>query len=90
MTEFESTLIRTRGDKLLYEAHPSGQASTTFPSIAISGDSVVFELPEHDFPQRVGYTRIGADSLLARIEGTRAGRMRRIPFPYRRVTCPAK
>ena len=90
LTEFESTLIRAKDETLFYEAHPSGQPSATFPSIAISADSVVFELPEHDFPQRVGYTRIGTDSLVAWIEGTRNGRSRRLPFPYRRVACPGR
>jgi hypothetical protein len=88
MIEFESTLIRQRGGRLVYAANPSGQAPATFTAIVANGDSVVFELPEHDFPQRIGYTRRGADSLLAWIEGTRGGAMRRIPFTYARVACP--
>ena len=50
-------------------------------------DSVVFEAPEHDFPQRVGYRRVGSDSVLAWVEGTMKGKTRRIEFPYRRVQC---
>ena len=49
--------------------------------------TVVFENRTHDFPQRVGYRKVGADSLLAWIEGERNGRTRRIEFPYRRVRC---
>jgi hypothetical protein len=87
MTEHESTLIRVTNGKLAYHANPSGQKPTTFPAIVVSADSVVFEAPEHDFPQRVGYARRGADSLIAWIEGTSNGRTRRIPFQYKRVAC---
>ena len=90
MVEHESTLIRWKGDRLVYEANPSGQAPTTFPAIVATADSVVFEAPEHDFPQRVGYRRNGADSLSAWIEGTSNGKTRRIPFLYARSACPAR
>ena len=49
----------------------------------------VFENPEHDYPQRVGYRRIGTDSVLAWIDGTNNGTQQRVEFPYRRVPCPA-
>jgi hypothetical protein len=51
---------------------------------------VVFENPKHDFPQKVGYQRDGADTLLAWIEGTDKGQTRRIEFPYRRAMCQRK
>jgi hypothetical protein len=86
--ETESTIIRQRGSMLEYEARPSGQATAVFPAIHVSADSVVFELKEHDFPNRIGYMRRGADSLVAWIEGTRGGQVRRIPYAYRRGTCP--
>jgi hypothetical protein len=87
--EYELTLIRQDGARLLYEAHPSGQAPATFVASVANGDSVVFAAPEHDFPQRVGYRRIGRDSVLGWVEGTMRGTQRRIEFPYRRVACPA-
>jgi hypothetical protein len=48
---------------------------------------VLFENAAHDFPQRIGYRRLGNDSLVAWIEGTRQGRTRRVEFPYGRVAC---
>jgi hypothetical protein len=54
----------------------------------VTDTTVVFENPQHDFPQRVGYERKGGDALLAWIEGTRNGQTRRVEFPYRRVACP--
>ena len=61
----------------------------TFVARAANEDSVVFEAPEHDFPQRVAYRRVGRDSVLAWVEGTMNGATRRFEFPYRRVPCPA-
>lgn len=89
LAEYELTLIKQDGARLLYEAHPSGQPATTFVASVANADSVVFADPTHDFPQHVGYRRIGRDSVLAWIDGTVRGAQRRIEFPYRRVTCPA-
>jgi len=88
LAEYELTLIKQDGARLLYEAHPSGQPPATFVASVANGDSVVFAAPEHDFPQRVGYRRVGRDSVLGWIEGTMRGARRRIEFPYRRVACP--
>ena len=87
LAEYELTLIKQDGARLLYEAHPSGQPATTFTATVANGDSVIFAAPGHDFPQRVAYRRIGRDSVLAWIDGTMKGAQRRIEFPYRRVAC---
>jgi hypothetical protein len=87
---YELVLIREDTTGLAYEAHPSGQESATFPAILVSDTSLIFEDPEHDFPQRIGYDRVGSDSLVGWIEGTRDGESRRIDFPYRRVRCPSE
>ena len=84
--EHEFVVINVRDGRLAYEAHPSGQAPATFLSKQLTATSVVFENPDHDFPQRVGYERRG-DSLLAWIEGSQNGRTRRVEFPYQRVSC---
>jgi hypothetical protein len=87
LVEYELVLVRRAGDRLLYEAHPSGQPSATFAAGETSDSMVVFENPAHDFPQRVGYRRLSGDSLGAWIEGTVGGHVRRIDFPYRRSRC---
>ena len=86
--EYELTLIRQDSTRLIYEAHPSAQPVATFVARTATADSVVFEAPEHDFPQRVGYRRIGSDSVLGWIDGTIKGKSQRVEFPYRRVPCP--
>ena len=88
LTDYELTVIAERDGRLLYDAHPRGQPAATFVATSATGDSVVFEAPGHDFPQRVGYRRIGRDSVLAWIDGTVDGKLMRVPFPYRRVACP--
>ena len=87
LVAYELVVIRERGDRLVYIAHPSGQPSAEFMSTALSEGSVVFENAGHEFPQRIGYRRQGP-SLHAWIEGTEEGQERRVEFPYRRVSCP--
>ena len=85
---FELVVIREQGDRLAYEAHPSGQPSAVFLSGSVSDATVVFENRDHDFPQRIGYERSAPDSLLGWIEGSQDGKRRRLEFPYRRAVCP--
>lgn len=90
LVEYELTVIREKAGKILFEAHPSGQAGAVFAATNVSKDSVIFEAPEHDYPQIVGYRRSGRDSVTAWIDGKQGGKRQRIEFPYRRVACPGK
>jgi hypothetical protein len=76
-----------RGGKLVYAAAPSGQTAAEFTSVLVSDSAVTFENLAHDFPQRVIYRRNAADSVIARVEGVRKGRVRGIDFACRRVPC---
>jgi hypothetical protein len=89
LVEYELVLIKEHEGKLAYEAHPSGQPTATFTASTASDSSVVFENPQHDFPQRVGYRRNGADALDAWIEGQANGKARRVDFSYQRARCEA-
>lgn len=48
------------------------------------GATLVFENPEHDFPQRIMYSQLSADSLLAEISGMVNGSLKRQQFPMHR------
>jgi hypothetical protein len=86
--EYEFLILRLRADDWSYEAHPSGQAPATFRTAGPpTGDEVLFANPAHDYPQQIGYRRVGRDSLLAWIAGTVGGESRRVEFPYARVSC---
>jgi len=88
LVEYELVIVRQQDSTLVYEAHPSGQPSASFTAHRASDSAVVFENPAHDFPQKVGYRRVGRDSLVAHIEGVMRGQTRRIEFPYTRARCP--
>jgi hypothetical protein len=66
---------------------PSGQQATTFALVSQSENEVVFENPEHDFPQRVTYRLMSEKLLAGRIEGTINGAVRTIDFPMRKTDC---
>jgi hypothetical protein len=87
VVDYEHVSILERDKKVVYHADPSGQQPADFTAIALSDTNVTFENAQHDFPQRVIYRRAGADSLLARVEGTTNGRARGIDFRYARVSC---
>jgi hypothetical protein len=87
--EYELVLITEHDGRLAYQAHPSGQPPATFLSTAVSETGAVFENPQHDFPQRVGYRREGTDRLQAWIDGNADGRSRRVDFSYQRTRCEA-
>jgi hypothetical protein len=89
LVEYELVLIMEQEGRLAYEAHPSGQPTATFMATTATDTSVVFENPQHDFPQRVGYRRNGADALDAWVEGQADGKSRRVDFSYQRARCDA-
>jgi hypothetical protein len=57
-----------------------------FPLVSVTDDTVVFENPDHDFPQRITYQRNGDDSVTATVEapGRDGGEPRRIVLEFTR------
>lgn len=84
----EALWIEERDGRLVYVASPSGQATTEFAATVVADTLVAFENPDHDFPQRILYRPAAGDSLHARVEGVREGRVRGADFRYERVACP--
>ena len=89
IVEYEQVRIETCAGRVYYVASPSRQATTEFTATSLLDSIAVFENPEHDFPKKVIYRRLGSDSIVASIEGPRGGQTRTISFPYRRVSCDA-
>lgn len=75
---------------LIFIASPSGQATAEFALARLGQSEVVFENPQHDFPQRVIYRLVDDEQLLGRIEGTIDGQPRAVDFPMARVDCENK
>jgi len=85
--EYEHLRLSLEAGVLVYTAMPSGQAEASFRSEEVTDSSFTVANPAHDFPQRIGYRREGADSLIAWIEGPRKSGTQRIEYPMKRVDC---
>jgi hypothetical protein len=86
--EFEFTQIRQDKDgSIYYVAKPSGQAEASFKLVKLENKEVVFENPEHDFPQRIIYRLEANGSLFARVEATVNGQVKAIDYLYHRSKC---
>lgn len=68
-----------------YIAKPSSQPEASFKMIKHESNLVIFENSLHDFPQRIIYHWISADSMIARIEGLVRGKSRSVEFPYTKI-----
>ena len=71
---FEFLRIEQRADSIVYVASPGGRAPTDFPLADFGKGFVLFENPEHDFPQRIRYELDGAGALHVRVSGTMNGK----------------
>lgn len=85
--EYEFLIIREEANgEVNYVAKPARQKEAAFKLVRANGRELVFENPEHDFPQRISYKLQDDGSLIAAIEGTKDGKTRRVEYPYK----PAK
>lgn len=57
----------------------------TFKMTKSTETEMVFENPQHDFPQKITYTRFGADSVVAEISGMMEGKPNAMRFPMKRM-----
>lgn len=79
----EKIVIRYVNDTICYIPAVSNQNQALpvkFTMLKLSGDTIVFYNPHHDFPQRITYAWIKPDSLHAWIDGTDKGIARREDF----------
>jgi len=68
-------------------ASPSGQETARFKLASMSANEVIFENPDHDFPQRIIYRLDSDGNLVGRIEGEVNGTARAADFPMTRTKC---
>jgi hypothetical protein len=81
---FEFFRIEQREDGVYYVSSPGGRPPTPFKLKECGPSRVVFEKPDHDFPQRIIYRRDHPDTLHARIEGTMKGSFRAADWTWTR------
>jgi len=80
MTEFLA--IVERDGEVYYQASPSGQAPAEFKMTLLRATRVVFENPEHDFPNRIEYIRRG-HQLRALVTGDANGKPLKLDFEWK-------
>jgi hypothetical protein len=74
---FESITLQQKGEELFYNATVKGQNNdkpVTFNMTSETDKKLVFENPKHDYPQKITYTLINKDSLVAEISGIQLGK----------------
>ena len=82
---FEFLRIVERNDSLFYVTMPRARGETVFPLTERSARRVVFENPDHDFPQRIIYWQEKEGELHARVEGTMNGKATGEEWVWRRA-----
>lgn len=85
---FETIQLIQEPDQLYYVPTVKNQNDGEPVRFALTRQTpgeLVFENPEHDFPQIISYTQINQDSLVAVISGMVQGQERRQRFPMGRV-----
>jgi hypothetical protein len=88
MASHEFLQIRRKDDgQTYYIALPSGQQEASFKLIKSGPQELIFENPEHDFPQRIIYRLAGDGSLKARIEGKENGKEKGFDYSFKRSKC---
>jgi hypothetical protein len=87
---YEFMRIERKADEITYTPRiGSTPKPVVFRLIQQGPGEVIFENPEHDFPQRILYRKT-ADGLHARIEGIDKGKERSQDFRYKAVSCTDK
>lgn len=74
---YETIVLQQIGDQLNYNAIVKGQNNdkpVTFILTETEENQLVFENPTHDYPQKISYTQVSKDSLVAEISGIQAGK----------------
>lgn len=80
-------IVETDDGGLVFIASPSGQSTTGFALISLDDHEVIFENPNHNYPQRIIYRLVSDEELLGRIEGTINEAERAIDFPMKKTAC---
>lgn len=84
----ETISLEQRGDEFFYIPTVKDQndgKAVKFKLTSSSTKQLIFENPKHDFPQKITYTQITADSLLAEISGMIDGKQNAQQFPMKKA-----
>lgn len=85
---FESITLQQKGEELTYSAAVKGQNNdkpVAFKLTTATEKQIVFENLKHDYPRKISYTQITADSLVAKISGIQQGKPSSEQFPMKKT-----
>lgn len=85
---FETITLKAVGNDIHYIPTVKNQNDglpVIFKATTYTETEMIFENPEHDFPQMISYNHISSDSLVAKISGTRNGQERSLNFPMKKI-----
>lgn len=86
IVEYEFLRIEEKGEAIYFIAIPFAQQEAAFRLTSFEDGVAVFENPEHDFPQKISYSRT-AGGMTARVEGTDGGSTRGFEVVFARAAC---
>jgi hypothetical protein len=82
----ETMKLLARDSSLYFVAVvPHNDSAVYFRLSTVDSTGWLFENPAHDFPTKVSYRQVSADSLYARIEGAMNGTTKGIDFRFKRI-----
>lgn len=87
LVDCAEVVLREKNGRLEYERHAASQPMAVFLSTEISESSLLFENPLNSDPQRIGYARRGADSLIVSLDTGGGLKRRRVEIRYAKVRC---
>lgn len=85
---FEQVRLVQEAGKLFYiptVKNQNGGLPVRFALKTMNDTILVFENPQHDFPQVISYAKIDKDHLIAEISGVKNGQQRKQTFPMQRI-----
>ncbi len=85
---FEQIRLVQEAGKLFYiptVKNQNGGLPVRFALKTMNDTILVFENPQHDFPQVISYAKIDRDHLIAEISGVKNGQQRKQTFPMQRI-----
>jgi hypothetical protein len=84
---FESVELTERNGEVIYSPTVQGQNDdlpVAFRMTSATEKQMVFENPSHDYPQKIVYTQVTADSLVAEISGKQQGKASSEKYPMKK------
>jgi hypothetical protein len=81
---FELLRIKKTKSGIYYVARPKGGKATRFLQVRFTRNSVVFDNPTHDFPNRITYQLSADGKLHAIIEGKPGGKPKKVEWVFQK------